>query len=87
MSTPVKEETPEVIAERIAKKATRNPCANPSCCPNTARVASEILSALRNEREARDARAVRIIDEHQALDVCLGNCWEMIRKAIRGRTE
>lgn len=38
-----------------------------------------ILSALRNERE----RAVQIIDEHRALDVCEDNCWTTIKAAIR----
>lgn len=49
-------ETLEEIADRLAKQITDNPCSHPSCCPRTAKVAADILSALRNERE-RAAKA------------------------------
>lgn len=75
----VKGETLEEIAERIAKRVTDNPCSHPFCCPRTAGVEADILSALRNERE----RALRIIKKHRESDVCEDNCWTAISQTIR----
>lgn len=46
-----------------------------------AKLIDAIEVALNAERE----RAVRLIDEHQALDVCRDNCWTTIKEAIRGK--
>lgn len=46
-------------------------------------IEAAIVQALRN----RDERAVRIIDEHQAMDVCEDNCWTTIKAAIREGSE
>lgn len=71
-----KQETVEQIAERIANTFRKQLGFRLN---DVLDLDAAILSALRS----RDDRAIRLIDEHQALDVCLGNCWEMIRKAIR----
>lgn len=78
MTTPAaKEETPEEIAHRLVEQvyATK--------APTRFVLYSDILSALRN----RDERAVRLINEHRAMDVCNDNCWTTIKAAIRQRTE
>lgn len=77
-----KEETPEQIAERLLALTIGK------VAPAVYReLVADTVAALRNEREARDERAVRIIDEHRAMDVCNDNCWTTIKAAIRGRTE
>lgn len=45
----------------------------------SAKLQADIEQALRSERE----RAVRIIDDHRAQDVCHDNCWTTIKAAIR----
>lgn len=73
--TPVARETLEEIAGEIA-----NTHIDSHEFPSGyAALRDAVLSALRNERE----RAVRIINEHQALDVCTDNCWTTIKAAIR----
>lgn len=81
MTPAAKEETLEEVAHRLVEQvyATK--------VPTRFVLYSDILSALRNERETRDERAVRLIDEHRAMDVCNDNCWTTIKTAIRGRTE
>jgi hypothetical protein len=64
-------ETLEEIAELIAKAHA------PTFYQGA--LSRDILTALRSERE----RAVRIINEHQALDVCKDNCWTTIKAAIK----
>lgn len=71
-----KEETLEEIAERIATDEVL-------LSRRRKDLYFEILSALRS----RDERAVRIIDDHLAQDVCNDNCWTTIKAAIRERTE
>lgn len=80
MGSPVKQETSietlKQIAARIAHKRF-NFLDDPE--PRIGGLMRDIIKALRE----RDQRAVRIIQEHQALDVCKDNCWTTIKAAIR----
>lgn len=67
-------------AEEIAMRLAHGVYPSFSQLTKRARLANEIEAALNAERE----RALRLIDEHQALDVCNDNCWTTIKNAIRG---
>lgn len=72
-------ETPEQIVNRWRKmnvKISRYLYESPAA---VAQLCEMIEAALR----ARDARAVRIIQEHQDSEVCKDNCWTTIKAAIR----
>lgn len=83
----MKTESNKEIAERIVRRGLGFQSSEPLDNHDLA-----LIDAIEAALDARDKatqraerkRAVRLIDEHQALDVCLGNCWEMIRTAIRG---
>ena len=77
MST-AKEETPEQIAARVVRESGLRLYGK-----RRQKAEDQVSFALRGER----ARAVRLIDEHRAMDVCNDNCWTAIKAAIRGRTE
>ena len=68
-------ETLEQIAERIAGERF----AGYDERTRTNKRAQAILCALHNERE----RAIQIINDHQAQDVCKDNCWTTIKAAIK----
>lgn len=73
MNPPVAELTVEEIAEGIAIRH-----AGP-----TTRERFDLTAEIEAALKARDERAVRIIQEHQDLDVCKDNCWTTIKAAIR----
>lgn len=77
-------ETLEEIADRLAKQITDNPCSHPSCCPRTAKVAADILSALRNERE-RCAKAAFVYLVKNGLTSWANQVAEVIRRPKMNR--
>lgn len=71
---PTAGETLEEIVARLAHRIMYDEMVS-----NRQALMEVLEAALRN----RDERAVGIIDEHQAMDVCKDNCWTTIKKAIR----
>lgn len=71
-------ETPEQIADRIAKSVGFD--TNSMSRDSETRLAAAILCAMLNER----TRAARIIKEHRESDICKDNCWTTITNLILG---
>ena len=46
------------------------------------KIADRYIAAVEAALRDRDERAVRIIEDHRAQDVCNDNCWTTIKAAI-----